>query len=85
MASPEVQAVLADPAAFEGLLQRLMSADNQQRQVAEQLLAGAKEQPDVFAHHLLTVLRSSQQAESRAFAAVLLRKVCFSLAQEQTG
>jgi hypothetical protein len=66
--------VAGDAAAFEGLLQMLMSAQNEQRSVAEKAFAELKKHPDACASQLVRGLRTSPNLESRSLCAVLLRK-----------
>ena len=68
--------VAGDAAAFEGLLQMLMSSQNEQRSHAEKLFAELKKHPDACANQLVRSLRTSPNVESRSLCAVLLRKVC---------
>ena len=64
-----------DGAAFEGLLQLLLSAQNEQRSHAEAVYAELKKQPDACASHLVRSLRTNPDLQGRALCAVLLRKV----------
>ena len=62
--------------AFEQLVSVLMSADNAARAAGEAQFAAAKaSSPDGLCAGLLSVLTSSASTDSRAFCAVLLRKV----------
>lgn len=65
-----------DTAAFESLLQMLMSPQNEERSAAEQAFAKLKEHPDPCLSQLLHTLKSSARPECRSLAAVLVRKVC---------
>lgn len=68
-----------DAAAFEALVQQLMSADNDKRQPAEALLEQLKQHSaDLVLTNLTLLLRRSQDAGSRDMSAVLLRKACQS-------
>ncbi|KAK9810031.1 hypothetical protein WJX72_003666 [[Myrmecia] bisecta] len=64
-----------DYMAFEAMVGQLMSPQNDVRQHAEETFARIREQPDLCGTNLAAVLRRSANAESRAFCAVLLRKV----------
>ena len=76
MASAEQQLLNGDPAAFEQLVQQLMSVQNSARQGAEQSFAGLKDtSPEACVVNLITSLRKSSQPDTRTFCAVLLRKV----------
>lgn len=71
-------AQLLDPnngAAFEMLIQKLMSPSNEERGHAEALFNECKKHPDVTVTHLARLLRGSQSVEARGLAAILLRKV----------
>ena len=66
-----------DSAAFEALLQMLMSAQNEQRSHAEQIFGEFKKAaPDACASQLIRSLRHSTDLQSRSLCAVMLRKVC---------
>ena len=79
MAAPPQQqpsGVPAEHAAFEQLVSVLMSPDNAARAAGEAQFAAAKAaSPDGLCAGLLSVLTSSGSVDSRAFCAVLLRKV----------
>ena len=78
----ELNALISgDASAFEGLLQMLMSPQNEQRSHAEKIFAELKKQPDACASQLVRSLRSSPNLESRSLCAVLLRKVRSSRTQ----
>lgn len=65
-----------DPAAFESLVQELMSPQNNARQAAESSFQKMKESvPELCVVSLVKVLRQSPQPDSRTFCAVLLRRV----------
>ncbi len=66
----------ADAAAYERLMHSMLSANNDERQQAEQQFAAAKKQPDACVSSLTALLRTSQNTETRSFASVLLRRVC---------
>ena len=69
-----------DSAAFEALLQMLMSAQNEQRSHAEQIFGEFKKAaPDACASQLIRSLRHSTDLQSRSLCAVMLRKVCMAL------
>jgi hypothetical protein len=74
-ASPDVQAVLQNPAAFEALVAQLLLPDNDARKHAEVVFDGLKAHPDACVQHLLRCLRQSPAVENRAFCAIMLRKV----------
>ena len=75
-APPNPSGVPAEHAAFEQLVTVLMSPDNAARAAGEAQFAGAKaSSPDGLCAGLLSVLASSASTDSRAFCAVLLRKV----------
>ena len=65
----------ADASAYERLMQSMLSANNDERQQAEQQFAAAKKQPDSCVSSLIALLRTSQNTEIRSFACVLLRRV----------
>lgn len=71
------QALLTgDVAAFEALIQQLMSADNTSRKQAESLLEQLKQHStDLVVGNLMRLMRQSQNAASRDMGAVMLRKV----------
>jgi hypothetical protein len=71
----EAQAVLASPAAFDGLVARLMAQDNDARKHAELVFERVKTQPDACVRLLLHCLRQSAAQEHRSFSAIMLRKV----------
>lgn len=75
-APPQPSGVPAEHAAFEQLVSVLMSPDNAARAAGEAQFAAAKaSSPDGLCAGLLSVLKSSASTDSRAFCAVLLRKV----------
>lgn len=53
-------------ASFEQLVRALMSGDNQQRGLAEDAYNASKEQPDTLFACLVTLLRTSTDAQVRA-------------------
>ena len=71
------QALLSgDAAAFESLIQQLMSADNEARRQAESLLDQLKQHStDLVVGNLMRLMRQSQNPASRDMGAVMLRKV----------
>ena len=71
------QALLTgDVAAFEALIQQLMSADNASRKQAESLLEQLKQHStDLVVGNLMRLMRQSQNPASRDMGAVMLRKV----------
>ncbi len=71
------QALLSgDAAAFEALVQQLMSADNESRKQAESLLDQLKQHStDLVVGNLMRLMRQSQNPASRDMGAVMLRKV----------
>jgi len=72
----EINALVAgDASAFEGLLQMLMSAQNEQRSHAESVFSELKKHADPCVQHLIRSLRTSPSLECRSLCAVLLRKV----------
>lgn len=71
----EAQAVLASPAAFDGLVARLMAQDNDARKHAELVFERVKTQPEQCVRLLLHCLRQSAAQEHRSFSAIMLRKV----------
>lgn len=71
--------VAGDASAFEGLLQMLMSAQNDQRSHAESVFAELKKHPEPCASQLIRSLRTSPNLECRSLCAVLLRKVSYLL------
>jgi hypothetical protein len=76
----DINALIAgDANAFEGLLQMLMSAQNEQRSQAEAVFAELKKHPEPCASQLIRSLRTSPNLECRSLCAVLLRKVSFFL------
>jgi len=65
-----------DPAMMEALVEQLMSPQNDARQGAENSFQKMKDHvPEICVAGLVRVLTQSQQADSRTFCAVLLRKV----------
>lgn len=70
------QALLSgDAAAFEALIQQLMSADNEARKQAESLLDQLKQHStDLVVGNLMRLMRQSQNPASRDMGAVMLRK-----------
>lgn len=71
------QALLTgDAAAFEALIQQLMSADNASRKQAESLLEQLKQHStDLVVGNLMRLIRQSPTVASRDMGAVMLRKV----------
>lgn len=71
------QALLTgDVAAFDALIQQLMSADNAGRKQAESLLEQLKQHStDLVVGNLIRLMRQSQNIASRDMSAVMLRKV----------
>ena len=71
------QALLTgDVAAFDALIQQLMSADNAGRKQAESLLEQLKQHStDLVVGNLMRLMRQSQNTASRDMSAVMLRKV----------
>ena len=71
------QALLTgDVAAFDALVQQLMSADNAGRKQAESLLEQLKQHStDLVVGNLIRLMRQSQNVASRDMSAVMLRKV----------
>ncbi len=61
--------------AFSALIQQMLSAQNEQRQAAEAVFAEVKSNADLTVTNLLGLLKQSPNTESRAFCAVMLRKV----------
>ena len=61
--------------AFSALIQQMLSAQNEQRQAAEAVFAEIKSNADLTVTSLLGLLKQSPNTESRAFCAVMLRKV----------
>ncbi|CAL5227386.1 g10339 [Coccomyxa viridis] len=61
--------------AFGALIQQMLSAQNEQRQAAEAVFAEVKSNADLTVTNLLGLLKQSPNTESRAFCAVMLRKV----------
>lgn len=70
---------MANGAAFDQIMQHMLSANNEARQAAEKAFEDAKQQPDVLVGNLMQTLRNSQDAEHRALAAVMLRRVSLQL------
>lgn len=72
----DVTAVLgSDQAAFEALLEKLMSPTNEERDRAEAVFEECKQHPDHIVTKLAQTLSSSPRIELRGLAAVLLRKI----------
>ncbi len=67
--------VSGDSAAFEALLQMLMSAQNEQRSHAEHVFSELKKHPDACVSQLIRSLRNSADLQARSLCAVMLRKV----------
>jgi hypothetical protein len=63
--------------AFSALIQQMLSAQNEQRQAAEAVFAEVKSNADLTVTNLMGLLKQSPDTESRAFCAVMLRKVAF--------
>lgn len=61
--------------AFSALIQQMLSPQNEQRQAAEAVFAEVKASADLTVTNLLGLLKQSPNTESRAFCAVMLRKV----------
>lgn len=61
--------------AFENIIKQMLSANNDARHAAEGAFEEAKKNPDALVGSLMQVLRNSAEPESRAFSAVMLRKV----------
>lgn len=78
MATPEIQALLSNPANFEVLVTQLLLSDNTARKHAEDLFEQLKEHPDACVSHLIYVLRQSASLEHKSFASIMLRKVLTS-------
>ena len=76
MSAPVAQAVLGNPDAFASMISQMLSPQNEQRQAAEALFTEVKKNADATTTNLLKLLRQSPHHESRAFCAVMLRKVC---------
>lgn len=70
---------MAAPGGVDAIIGQMMSADNEQRSAAEAAFNEARKNPDGLVGSLIQVLRSSPEAESRAFSAVMLRKVRLQL------
>ena len=70
------QALLTgDVAAFEALIQQLMSTDNAGRKQAESLLEQLKQHStDLVVGNLIRLMRQSQNPASKDMSAVMLRK-----------
>ena len=78
MTSPGAHSILSgDRLAFSALIQQMLSAQNEQRQAAEAVFAEVKSNADLTVTNLLGLLKQSPDTESRAFCAVMLRKVAF--------
>ncbi len=78
MSAAQIQAVLASPESFAGLVGQTLSTDNQLRKGAEDLYRELqKARPDACATNLLQLLRTSPSPEVRSTCAVYLRKVFF--------
>lgn len=75
MAAADVQALLGNRAAFEQLLQQLMSPTNEDRARAEELFTQCRAHADPCVGQLVVTLRQSQDVGARSLCAVLLRKV----------
>jgi hypothetical protein len=75
MAASIAQTVLGNPSAFASMISQMLSPQNEQRQAAEALFTEVKKNADATTTNLLTLLRQSPDHESRAFCAVMLRKV----------
>ena len=76
MTSPGAQGILSgDRMAFSALIQQMLSAQNEQRQAAEAVFAEVKSNADLTVTNLLGLLKQCPNTESRAFCAVMLRKV----------
>lgn len=74
--SADMQLLLSgDAGAFEALLQMLMSAENAQRSMAENVFGDLKKHPDVCVTSLVRSLRTSPDVQARSLCAVMLRKV----------
>ena len=75
------QALLTgDVAAFDALIQQLMSADNDGRKQAESLLEQLKQHStDLVVGNLMRLMRQSQNTASRDMSAVMLRKVSWRI------
>lgn len=75
------QALLTgDVAAFDALIQQLMSADNAGRKQAESLLEQLKQHStDLVVGNLMRLMRQSQNIASRDMSAVMLRKVSLAI------
>lgn len=76
MASLGAQTVLSDRNAFAMMISQMLSPQNDQRQAAEALFSEVKKNADLTATNLIGLLRQSPDVESRAFCAVMLRRVC---------
>jgi hypothetical protein len=76
MASVDVQTIVSDRNAFAMMISQMLSPQNDQRQAAEALFTEVKKNADVTATNLIGLLRQSPDMESRAFCAVMLRRVC---------
>ncbi|KDD75633.1 hypothetical protein H632_c581p1, partial [Helicosporidium sp. ATCC 50920] len=74
MAETMAALLRGDAAAFETLLQSLMSAQNEQRSAAEAMFTELKKVPDVCVGSLVRSLRHSSDTMHRSLSAVLLRK-----------
>lgn len=75
-AKVEAALMQGDPAMMEALVEQLMSPQNDARQGAENSFQKMKDHvPEICIAGLVRVLTQSQQADSRTFCAVLLRKV----------
>lgn len=76
MASLGAQTVLSGRNAFAMMISQMLSPQNDQRQAAEALFSEVKKNADLTATNLIGLLRQSPDVESRAFCAVMLRRVC---------
>ena len=81
------QALLTgDVAAFDALIQQLMSADNAGRKQAESLLEQLKQHStDLVVGNLIRLMRQSQNIASRDMSAVMLRKVSLANGWQSAG
>lgn len=69
------QTVLSDGNAFAMMISQMLSPQNDQRQAAEALFMEVKKNANMTATNLISLLRQSPDVESRAFCAVMLRRV----------
>ena len=80
MTSPGAQGILSgDRIAFSALIQQMLSPQNEQRQAAEAVFVEVKSNANLTVTNLLGLLKRSPDTESRAFCAVMLRKVALPL------